>query len=438
MKPKRLNTVMIVLLGTTLGVGLRLGLDQNRHMPPSPTPNPRIPVEVGAAPQTVNSVVPPAAVPRDQFQWTEATSASRLDEDFTSEGFQRWVQTDPVGALKQALGLADIQLQRKAVEGVMKELADFDLEQAKALFPTITHNYVRTYAIRATLETWIHKDREGAWAFIIGLPVGGDRSVLSYEMVRVMMINDHHHVAKMIEALPQDSFRDQLIQTAAEEWQKRDPQAAAEFEIRSLSPNFEHHTRANPIRAFAEYDTYAAINWLKKMAPGEKKNSATSTLFHSIAWYDLEASLDLLQEMEGEMAVKASLSIADRWSREDPVSASQWVARLSDENVQVQAAKYLALHWTYKDPGESVKWLATLAPGKVRDAAAESFVQNSFNVNTVTAMEWATQIGDETMRNQTLRWTANAWMIKDAPAAIRWIKASSSISNEMRAELLEN
>ena len=94
--------------------------------------------------------------------------------------------------------------------------------------------------------------------------------------------------------------------------------------------------------------------------------------------------------------------------------------------------------WKASKPLQATNSGQMIPVGKTRDAAAESFVQYAYEVNTVTAMDWATRIGDEHLRNHTLRWVSNAWLIKDATAATRWIKTTPLLSREMRAELLEN
>jgi len=425
------HRLLIALLGLALGLGLRWAMVASQT---------RANAQEAAATK-VDKASPRHALeashqtPAELFQWAASLTSSQLDQDVDSEAFKRWVQADPAAALKYAQAIADEDLRGRAVERVMKELAEFDLDQAKALLPTITSKSAQLKAATGMFPLWIQSDRTSAGKYALGFQT---YHLEHKTMINLLLENDARSTIGFIQALPPGPFRNDLGLVVVEALAKRDPLGTANFAIR----NQLYDTLSSPlrlsIRSLLQQDFHAATDWLKALPEGKAKEMSTIMLFLTLTDIDVAAAAEALPEFSGATAERAALAISLHQAFDDPAAATQWFDSLTDEGLRNEAVKGLVRNLADYDQKQAMQWMATLPPGAVHDTAVEIFVFRTSGKDTPLAMEWATRIGDVHRRNRALRTEGNDWMIKDAPTATRWIKTSPLLSSEMRDELLGN
>jgi hypothetical protein len=80
--------------------------------------------------------------------------------------------------------------------------------------------------------------------------------------------------------------------------------------------------------------------------------------------------------------------------------------------------------WTREDPVAAGNFLQDMAPSNSRDAAVKSYANELDGSDPQMAAEWAGSIADDQMRSETLNGVARSWIRRDPEGARAWLPGS--------------
>jgi hypothetical protein len=116
---------------------------------------------------------------------------------------------------------------------------------------------------------------------------------------------------------------------------------------------------------WAQSDPKAALAWAQQLPEGPAKDRALRDIIGT-AWAlrDPKAAVEFASTLPSGGSRDVVMSdIARRWAGTDPLSASQWLAALPDDQTnpgqRYRLIEDVARGWLQSDPAKAAAWLAT-------------------------------------------------------------------------------
>lgn len=236
-----------------------------------------------------------------------------------------------------------------------------------------------------------------------------------------------------------EPHREQALRAVVGVWARLDIEAASDFVAASEQPA----ALMQPIvRARAETDPLAALDWVEGFAASER---AASLQIVAGAWARTDprsaAETMLARGYEGrESAIDTAVR---EWARRDPQAVAHWVATSNNEELARRSVNGLLPAWTDRDPDhqEVVAWTRRLPPA-ARDAAFTQYLtRHAVDMAPDQAVGLANEIGVENQRWNTIFTILrrNGDMLPSAlDRALALANVSDTRREEMRARLADN
>jgi hypothetical protein len=128
-------------------------------------------------------------------------------------------------------------------------------------------------------------------------------------------------------------------------------------------------------------------------------------------------------------------AVVNQWANTDPLSASRWAAGLPEGKAKESTFNILIGQWARIDSMAAENWIGNLPHGQSRDTAVMSYVRYLTSRDPKDALQWASIIDSESIRQKQLESAAGSWLQKDRAAATAWVK-TSALSDEVKQRLL--
>ncbi len=373
------------------------------------------------------------------------------------EVFDNWAETDPTTAARMALTIDKPAERREALKIVGQEWAEADPKAVLDwLGETELSSYEREIMRTSALNAYAKRDAQAAMDLLSDL----DPAVRN-------------------RALP-NAFR-QLIEedpTAALDWFRNEPDGFAKYRAINESswvlaneapeeaialarevPEIKDSVLSSAFSTLAGNDLDLALeqaqawqddpqyaNIISNIASGygrknpeealawangldeNVRSSAVSSVISRLSGEDPTLAISHLDQLglgaEDPIYRQATQQIASNWAHQDPVSASEWVATLPDDELRSGAVGDIADRWARIDPVSASEWIGTLEQGQARDQAAQRLVNRISREDPESAAIWAQSIGDENQRNNALSNAYRNWMRIDPEGARAAVEAS--------------
>ena len=97
----------------------------------------------------------------------------------------------------------------------------------------------------------------------------------------------------------------------------------------------------------------------------------------------------------------------------------------------------MASRWADKDAVAASEWLITQPAGPLRDSAIRGFTQQISKDDPESAFEWMAVISNPEVRSDTLDAGIRDWLDKDPEAARRRVQTSAGLTTGDRERLLK-
>lgn len=150
-------------------------------------------------------------------------------------------------------------------------------------------------------------------------------------------------------------------------------------------------------------DPQAWLDLAAKVPPGAGRDAFVAGLVHQAASGNPALAVQLLPEVTAEHRAQSINTIAELWTANNAVAASEWVN--------------------------------SLPPGPDRDLAAAGFVRRLAESDPERAAQWAVSISSDSERRSALRKVHDTWYRLDSAAASKWLQSESRLTPEDMAAL---
>ncbi len=343
--------------------------------------------------------------------------------------------------ITSALALAQ-KLPAQERESLMPVLvarwAEIDPAAAAQFALTIPESVSRSMTMRATLGVWIATSPEAAMAWASSLPPGQQRSRTITDVLSALAQRDPVSALHLLERLPKDRARDNSSFNILSEWAKSNPRAAADYwmeTIPSTGPDV-NGTLAQIAGLWARSNPQEALTWARLLPESAAKNNTLGSIIGGMAGKDPQQAVSQLAQLPAASQASAAGEVARQWAQNNATAAATWAGRLPEGEARANAFRSIAQTWSDQDPVKTANWLDHLPASQSRDAAVSAFTHQVSDGDPEGAAVWAGTISDLNTRQADLERIALTWMWQDKNAASRWIAATPSLTEDVKARLL--
>ena len=267
----------------------------------------------------------------------------------------------------------------------------------------------------AAISGWASKDPEGAKAYLATVDNEMARGVLTQGIVSGMASTDPDGATDYVLEL------DQIQRTQVAEGDTSEERRQWFDRGRAYAFDRQLDTIATAQIALGMPNATA---WAENLPEGTIKASAFDRIADRFASEDPAAAAEWVRShADQEYAERAVREVAEELGREDPEQAVRWVADLP-ETTRSGAISQSMERWTREDPVAAGNFLQDMAPSNSRDAAVKSYANELDGSDPQMAAEWAGSIADDQMRSETLNGVARSWIRRDPEGARAWLPGS--------------
>lgn len=280
----------------------------------------------------------------------------------------------------------------------------------------------------AAITGWASADPEGAKAHLEGIENGMVKGVLAQGIVNGLANSDPDAATDFVLELDQ-AQRSAAENSSAEEgerqWWDRGRAYAFDRQLDTIAT------------AQIERGMSNATAWAEQLPEGTIKASAFDRVADQFAREDPAAAAEWVKRhADQSYAERAVREVAEELGRENPEAAVRWVADLP-EVTQSRAINQSMERWTREDPVSAGNFLREMEPSASRDAAVRSYANELDGSDPQMAAEWAGSIANDEIRSETLNGVARSWIRRDPEEARAWLP-SSGLSAEQQERIVQD
>ncbi|MBB08057.1 MAG: hypothetical protein CMN03_07310 [Roseibacillus sp.] len=280
----------------------------------------------------------------------------------------------------------------------------------------------------AAITGWASADPEGAKAHLEGIENGMVKGVLAQGIVNGLASSDPDAATDFVLELDQ-AQRSAAENSSAEEgerqWWDRGRAYAFDRQLDTIAT------------AQIERGMSNATAWAEQLPEGTIKASAFDRVADQFAREDPAAAAEWVKRhADQSYAERAVREVAEELGRENPEAAVRWVADLP-EVTQSRAINQSMERWTREDPVSAGNFLREMEPSASRDAAVRSYANELDGSDPQMAAEWAASIANDEIRSETLNGVARSWIRRDPEEARAWLP-SSGLSAEQQERIVRD
>lgn len=343
--------------------------------------------------------------------------------------------TDPTGAWRNALSMAEGELRSFALWGVANAWFKQDPAAVLSAVNSLPDRKQRDSWQQSLLKRWTGVDREAAWDWIFAQPRSERRTTLLGEVAAAVAEDSPAEMLDAAEALDPEERRS-VVRRVLQVWAKTDAQAALDALEEMADPQLAGAAMGLIIRSWAESDAQAAFDWVLAQPPSGRRSSLVHATLSQLANADPEQALALTANLDGAYRSTVVETILQEWAREDPERAAAWL----DSSSGKTPAAVSSVAWGYarEDPEAAFDWLMD------QSAAAQlrsvwPVIQNTAAKSPQTALRLIERIDDLPVRQTAGRALMSKWVETDPRAAVRAIaRMDQEFSQELYREVFEN
>ena len=248
----------------------------------------------------------------------------------------------------------------------------------------------------SVLSGWATADGGAAANYVSGVEDEREKSMLSYGVVRGMMVNGVDEAMAYVSSLPQT-------------------------EDGGRTQNWYMSTIASEM---LEEGLDSAKAWVDTITDPNLRGGALSRVAESAVRDDLESAVEWVTQYAGDEAGQRAVNrVANEWAEDDPQAVLTWADSLPDA-AKAEAYGEAFEEWTRQDATAAGEYLTNMEASPARDSAVEEFATTLSREDPATAIQWANSISDGESRTETLTQVARSWYYRDREAATQWIETS--------------
>ena len=274
----------------------------------------------------------------------------------------------------------------------------------------------RGFASISAMKGWASTNPDAAKAHLEGMENGFEKGMMMQGLISGMASTDP------------DAATAYVLKADAERGEDGDDR----WRGFAMDRQTEAIARAQMQRGMSE-----AKSWAEGLPEGSIKSSAFDRVAENYARSNPEEAAEWIKtHADQEYAGRAVREVAEELARKDPAAAVSWSEDLPEAS-QESAMRTSMERWTREDPTAAGEYLTSMGESPVRDTAVSSFAQAYDRENPALAAEWAGSIANEEMRNDTMQSVARSWLRSNADEAKAWLP-NSGLSEEAQQKVIED
>jgi hypothetical protein len=367
--------------------------------------------------------------PHGAMEW-----ARQLPEEQRSSGFrtvlQAWSGNDPVGASNAALSVSDERERDLALGNVIMGACRHDSKLAIDLLGKISGDSAYSEATGTLLGTLVSTDIASAGELFLKMPPVQQGMYLG-NVARAYAQNDVRGALAWASRLGTDEHEKRAIPVIVTTWAGSNPDEAFQYAnsggLAELLPQI--------LGKWATTDPHAAIAKAESLPAGKARDDALHECLVSLSLKAPEDAIRRAGALSGESRQEALSRVTEIWSFSDPQAAANHVITWADADA-VDAIPNVMQNWARKTPVRAGEWLQQLPPGPTRDHAVYSFTTVVRGTAPGTAAEWTLAIRDPQVQEKAIRELIQGWKGHDGKSALRWLRETPGIPEQLRQSLL--
>ena len=216
---------------------------------------------------------------------------------------------------------------------------------------------------------------------------------------------------------------------------RSDPDKAVEYLMASDTPGNMRSRLINPIvEEQLKKGTAEAANWALTLPEDDgMRGEALDNIAQRYVKEDPEAAKEWITKYAGdEFSRRAVGEVAETLARSDPGDALNWVNSLPEGTSRSKGYEQVFQEWAREDADAAGTVLGQLDDSAEKNAAVQAFAREITRQDPISATNWANIITDEEMREETLVSSARQWQRQDPEGASKWLT-----ENNIPAETVE-
>jgi hypothetical protein len=171
--------------------------------------------------------------------------------------------------------------------------------------------------------------------------------------------------------------------------------------------------------------------------PADEQDSARRRAFDGLASKDpAEAARQLATFTDEEQRMRATVTVAERMSRENPSEAFNLVVS-SGAASEDGAMRSVMMNYARQDSAGALRAIQQIPAGETRDSAVGTYVFANNSSNHSENFALAETITDERSRARAIGVSAARWMTTDPEGAKAAIQQSTSLSDDIKTRIME-
>lgn len=296
-------------------------------------------VATGAAPRTLAAPAVPLP-PSDPLVSVEASLRSKLSQ---------WQES-------RVKNPDDEEGREQLLKEMLALLTDENVAQ---IIQSLSPDEMKTDFGVAALGRWMKVDPAAASNW---LGVQPDPTQEQTTAVAEGWIGTHDGMEQYLNQLPDNAWKQNLVETIGAQTMVRDPRLSLEMAQR-MNPG---EAQTNLLKAIAcawiSSDPQATLNWISNLKDPHLSDELIASAAQSYALTDpAHAATWLVSEVKSEEVVeKAALNIISSWLIKDPQGAADWVAQFPNGPTKALAVAKVANRWRLTNPAAADAWLQQL------------------------------------------------------------------------------
>lgn len=329
------------------------------------------------------------------------------------EWLARRAEADPFSALREALAISDINIQRRALQQIAVVWAEQDPSGALSQADLLPDHLQSAYRV-SVVDEWVRLDGAGYLAYLESVVSPPQEVVFGIAVLAGFYPELVLDVADRLTGNMGRIARSGAMQALAE----TDPDAALS-RLSTMQLGSERETMMSAVgTALARKDPDAALAWAQSLSPPSPNLMTRITM--AIAETDFNRALDFIDEPPAGVDPQLVMSVVTSLVARDPdraeIIADQLVAR--DAIQAGNALRNLLGGWMQQDPEGALEWVLANGAG-IDGAVLTSAARNLARSNPVAAAEYVNRIPQD-YRSAWILQIAGPYALNDPQGAMVW------------------
>ena len=312
----------------------------------------------------------------------------RAQAVFHDAAVKRWCLLAPAKAWAYVARLPEGRGKLELVRIASSAYAKVDPTSASKAAASSTGARSRIEAIAQVAEVWAKTDVPAALQWVRSLPSGPAREAALYNIRFIWVHIDPAAASEEIKQLPTDDTRKMLTMNIAGEWAARDPGKAIAW-ARTLTVRSEQEEAfSNIAESWADVSPHDAAEFALQLEP-EFRTRVALAVIARWATQDPQAAANwALRTPDATVQNRGLAEVLNVWTSVYPASASQWVSTLTPlalRDATLQAYVAAVEEWA---PDSATKMAAQISDPAVRWQRVQDSLSRWWNIDEKSAGSW--------------------------------------------------